>query len=143
MSLDSIRKQAKEAGIPWREVIAAKREIQANYEAQQAFIDDVRKTAFLYLTGRRDRFWMIFGHVSDKQFGHMFHGGGDYDKIRNFDTAARSVYFECPGLCQCEENASEALWTFLTEQPFRIPSNEDLYAEAMQMLTASIEAVPF
>lgn len=143
MSLDAIRKQAREAGIPWREVIAAKREIQANYEAQQQFIDDVRKTAFLYLTGRRDRFWMIFGHVSDKQFGHWFHGGGDYDTIDNFDTAARSVYFECPGLCSREEDAAEALWNFLTNQPFRIPANEDLYKESLQMLKSSIAAVPF
>lgn len=143
MSLDSVRKQAKEAGIPWREVIDAKREVQSLHEQRQQFIDDVRKTAFLYLTGRRDRFWMIFGHTCDKTFRHWFHDGGDYNTINNFDTAARTVYFECPGLCSCEEDAAEALWNFLTEQPFRIPSNDELYKEAFQMLTASLETVPF
>jgi hypothetical protein len=143
MSLDTIRKQAKEAGIPWREVIAAEREIQAVYEAQQEFIDEVRRRAFVYLTGRRDRFWMIFGHVSDKTFGKWFHGGGDYNTIENFDTAARSVFFECPGLCSREEDAAEALWDFLTSQPFRVPSNDELYKEAVNMMTASIAEVPF
>jgi hypothetical protein len=143
MSLETIRNQAKAAGIPWREVIAAKREIQAVYEAQQEFIDEVRRRAFVYLTGRRDRFWMIFGHVCDKTYGNWFHGGGDYNTINNFDTAARSVFFECPGLCSREEDSAEALWNFLTEQPFRIPANEELYKEAFNMLTASLEAVPF
>ena len=143
MSLDSIRQQAKEAGIPWREVIAAKRDVQVLHEQRQVFIDDVRKRAFQWLTGRRDRFWMIFGHVCDKTYGGWFHGGGDYNTIRNFDTAARSIFIECPGLCSCEEDAAESLWSFLTEQPFRIPANDELYKEAFQMLTASIEAVPF
>lgn len=142
MSLDSIRQQAKEAGIPWREVIAAKREVQALHEQRQAFIDDVRKTAFLYLTGRRDHMWFIFGYETDRGYGKWFREG-DYDTIPNFDTAARSVFFECPGLCQCEEDASEALWRFLKDQPFKIPSNEELYKEAFQMLTASLETVPF
>lgn len=143
MSLDSIRKHAKEAGIPWREVIAAKRDVQAIHESNQQFIDEVRQSAFRKLTGRNDRFWMIFGHTCDKTYGNWFHGGGDYDTIRNFDTVARSIFFECPGLCQREEESAEALWDFLTSQPFRIPCNEDLYKEALGMLTANFEALPF
>jgi hypothetical protein len=143
MSLDTIRKQAKEAGIPWREVIAAKREIQALHEAHQEFVDEVRQRAFVLLTGRRDRFWMIFGHVCDKTYGKWFHDGGDCDSIPSFDTASRTVFFDCPGLCSREEDASKALWNFLTDQPFRIPSNEELYKEAINMLTASLAEVPF
>lgn len=143
MSLDAIRKQAKEAGIPWREVLAAKRDVQAIHEARQQFIDEVRQSAFRKLTGRRDRFWMIFGHTLDKTYSRWFHNGGDYDSIPGFDTTARSVFLECPGLCACEEDASEALWDFLTNQPFRIPSNEELYKEAFDMLSSSVETVPF
>lgn len=142
MSLDTIRKQAKEAGIAWRDVIAAKRELQAQYEYHQEFIDDVRETAFRYLTGRRDHMWFIFGYESDRTFGKWFRDG-DCSTIPRWDTASRSVFFECPGLCNREEDASEALWDFLKNQPFKIPSNYELYKEALQMLTSSLESVPF
>jgi hypothetical protein len=142
MSLESIRKQAKEAGIAWRDVLAAKRDVQALHESHQAFIDEVRQTAFRKLTGRRDHMWFIFGYETDRGFGKWF-SDGDYNVIPNFDTAARSVFFECPGLCSCEEDASEALYDFLRNQPFKIPCNEELYKEAFQMLSTSLAETPF
>lgn len=141
MSLDLVRKQAKEAGIAWRDVIRAKRELMSYHEEQQHFIDCVRQTAFKRLTGRTDRFWMIFGHTCDRTYGHWFHGGGDYDTIKGFDVVANGMQMEFPQLCN-EEDASETLYSFLKDQPFRIPCNDDLYKEAFQMLSSSV-AVPF
>ena len=137
MEVKEIRKSAKDAGISGSELLACKRDLEANYQAEQNFIDDIRRTAFRNLTGRNDRFWMIFGHESCPQFGKMFHGGGDYTTIRGWDVAARSVFFECPGLCSCEEDASEALWNFVRYQPFRIPTNAELYSEAFKMILNS------
>ena len=142
MSVDSIRKQAKEAGIPWREVIAAKRDVQALHESHQVFIDDIRQSAFRKLTGRRDHMWFIFGYETDRGYGKWFRDG-DHDSIPGFDVAARSVFFECPGLCSCEEDAAESLYAFLKNQPFKIPGNDELYNEAFEMINASSETVPF
>lgn len=141
MSLDSIRHQAKEAGIAWRDVIQAKREVQALHEEQQKFIDDVRQSAFQKLTGRRDHMWLIFGYETDRVFGKWF-TDGDYDSIPGFDVVANSMWHQFPQLCN-EEDASETLYSFLKNQTFKIPSNYELYKEAFQMMTASLEAVPF
>lgn len=140
--LNEIRKHAKEMGIPWREVLEAKRAVQELHEQRQELIDDVRQTAFRKLTGRRDHMWFIFGYETDRGYGKWFREG-DYSEIPNWDTVARSVFFECPGMCRFEDDASEAMWDFIKNEPFKIPCNERLYNEAFQMLTASLAAVPF
>ena len=139
--VNEIRKKAKELGIDGRELLAVKKEVEALYAQQQDFIDSVRQTAFRAMTGRTDRFWMIFGHESDRKYGKIFHGGGDYSTIHGWDDIAKSVFANCPGLCQCEEDASEALWDFVRYQPFRIPTTADLYKEAAKRLADSVEQV--
>ncbi len=137
--VNKIRQEAKEAGISGKELLAAKREIEAYHSQRQEFIDQVRRDAFTAKTGRRDRFWMIFGHASDRMYGQVFHGDGDYTTIHGWDTIASSVWLQNPGLCSQEEDAPEALWNFIRYESFRMPTNADLYREALKMLVNSHE----
>lgn len=134
MEVSDIRNLAKQREIPWSVVVAAKREVEALHSQHQAFVDSVRQTAFFAMTGRRDRFWMIFGHVSDKTYGKLFHGGGDMDKVHGWDLVARSTYLAHPELCESEDEASQALWDFLINSPFRIPTTAELYKEAFDRI---------
>jgi hypothetical protein len=137
--VNQIRQEAKAAGISGKDLLAAKREIEAYHVQRQEFIDQVRRSAFTAKTGRRDRFWMIFGHESDRLYGQVFHGDGDYTTIHGWDTIASSVWLQNPGLCSQEEDAPEALWNFIRYESFRIPTNADLYREAFKMLVNTRE----
>lgn len=139
MSLDSIRKHAKEAGIAWRDMLQAKREVQALHSEHQRYIDEIRQSAFRKLTGRMDHMWLIFGYETDRVFGKWF-TDGDYDLIPGFDVVANSIWHEYPQLCN-EEDAAETLYAFLKNQPFKIPANEELYKEAFQMMINKCERI--
>lgn len=139
--VNTIKKQAKQLGLHGNDLLNAKREIEQYHRQHQEFVNHVRRETHAALTGSRNNFWRIFGHYNDPKSNRIFHNGGDYTTIKNWDTLARTIYWTCPGLCSCEEDASEALWNFIRYEPFRIPCNYDLYREATKRLVDSLEQV--
>lgn len=139
--VNTIKKQAKAAGINGRDLLNAKREIEQFHKQYQDFVNHVRRETHAAFVGEDHNFWRIFGHYNDQKSKHVFHSGGDYTTIKNWDTLSRTIFWSCPGLCSCEEDASEALWNFIKDEPFTIPSNTDMYKEAFNRLVDSLELV--
>ena len=140
MDVNEIKRQAKLAGINGQDLLAAKRECEAIHRQHQEFVNRVRSLTFRSLTGRPDHFWLIFGSPGDRVYGEMFHGGGDYDTVRGWDEVAQSVWLATM-FCANEEDAEGKLWEFIINEPFKIPSNPDLYREAYRRLVDSRELV--
>jgi len=127
------RAEAKLAGLRWRDVAAAARELRAAEIRKREPLDRARRLAWESYCHWNNRatsclsFWRCgFDHV----LGRYANSGRDYTAIRHYDQVASAVAEQLP---EWQDRADE-LWELLAERYEPLPGVDEFYNRAIDWL---------
>lgn len=140
--------EAKEAGIPWSHVQDCYRDLRKAETERREREDQLRKEAHNRITPPGcHEFWR---HGLQLKWKRLIQQGGDFDQIRGFDKLVSGMIYQFPELA-LQDDPAQALFEFLTAPRAPMPSADDTYKQAIDLLwmqrnmapSEELEDVPF
>lgn len=138
-TITEIRREAKQAGVRWADVIDVYRAMRADEDLRRERDREIREFVWMNYAYTRDclEFWR---HGMQRRFPAAF-DGGDRDMIPGFDEVAQ----EAAGMFgefNRDDDPAERLWDYLITDYIRQTAAADLYRQALLAIIASGDSDP-
>lgn len=134
-ALYEIRREAQERGLGWSDVQDAYREVKAREWEKRQRPNEIREHAWMMHTASVPGCWPFWRHGFLARFGRQLARGKDHTCVPGYDEIGQQIgtaFGEYAG-----DDGTERLWEFLFSPYDKLPSREELYRKAMDLIEAT------
>lgn len=136
-STAELKREAKQRGMSWRDVVEAKADLERDWKLQSGYDHEmeIRKVAWHAYVGHDTPSAAFYRHGFARRFRRQLAKGKDYTCVRGYDAIAQQVAAEFPEFANADDTCegTARLFDLLFESNTVIPQTE-LYQEAFDMV---------
>lgn len=134
-----LKRDAKQAGINWNDVIECKNDLVSQSLYANEREQEVRKIAWHTYVGSSSGSAPFWRHGFSKRFAKKLAKGADYTCIPGYDEIALAVSSEWPEFANDDDSCdgTARLFDFLFQPYKRLPSRDELYAQAFDLVASA------
>ena len=133
-TLHRVREEAQALGIDWGDVKAAYRWVLDAEREKRAHPNQVRQAAWMMATASTPGSWPFWRHGFLSRWGQRIARGADHTIVPGYDEISQEIASEFPEYAG--DDGTERLWDFLLSPYDRLPSREDLYLAALDLVAS-------
>lgn len=143
--LYEIRREAQDRGLRWPDVQDAYRHVKSIEWEKREQPNEVRQTAWALLNAHSPGCWPFWRHGFYARYGHKIARGADHTCVPGYDEISQEIGWQFPEYA--DDEGTERLWDFLFSPYDKLPTREEMYRDAMDLLEAwaqnTLTEVPF
>ncbi len=138
--LQTLRAEAKAAGVPWSEVFILVAELKEREIAQRERPNAIRRDAWEMATFNSPGCWPFWRHGFASRFGRRVERS-DFTAIPGYDEISQQIASEYPEYS--DDDGTERLFEFLLSDYDKLPAAEDIYRRAIDRVHRNIQRKEF
>lgn len=137
--IQAIRYEAKSRGLIWSAVHAMYQELKSNEQEARRHPNDVRSTAWMFVTANTPGSWDFWRHGFSSRWGRRV-AQRDYTLVPGYDELGQEIATVFPEYSG--DNGTARLFDFLFSPYEKMPNRESLYRDAMDEVERQTTAIP-